>query len=86
MQRKVTGFHAVNVGASWCKRDALPTELTARSISYAALADFPNSFPNRSARSLYRAPGGPAIRAAKNCPNFEKNQREISKLDTKGRF
>jgi hypothetical protein len=28
----------------------------------------------------------PVLGAAKNCPNFEKNQREISKLDTKGRF
>jgi hypothetical protein len=28
----------------------------------------------------------PAIRAAKNCPNFEENQREISKLDRLGRF
>jgi hypothetical protein len=28
----------------------------------------------------------PAIRAAKNCANFEENQREISKLDTKGLF
>jgi hypothetical protein len=68
MQRKVTGFHAVNVGASWCKRDALPTELTARSMGYVALADFPNSFPNRSAKTLYSAarPGAtsPAIRAA----------------------
>jgi hypothetical protein len=28
----------------------------------------------------------PENAAAKNCPNFEENQREISKLDTKGRF
>jgi hypothetical protein len=74
MQRKVTRLHAVNVGRARCKRDALPTELTALAGVFATLPAFPNSFPNRSAKALYRVARSEATRlgrcdSARRSPN-----------------
>jgi len=60
-----------------------PEANTARAIRTAAdesrLAAASEKRARKNAKRLANA-------AAKNCPNFEKNQREISKFDTKGRF